>query len=214
MTLIDFLYVLIVAAALGGIIIAFRLLLFNSWFFQWLKGSIGLGFLAVVAILVLVLLDLLTYKQAIVEHPLATITIHEVGEQYYSLELKDDEGNEKEFRIYGDQWQLDVRLMTWKGPVASLGHSPLYRFDRLSGRYLDVGQEQSARRTLFELSRSKWVDTWLMLKGKAFWLDANFGSSVYMPMDNGAVYAVYATNKGILARAVNDVAREAVGGNW
>jgi hypothetical protein len=52
------------------------------------------------------------------------------------------------------------------------------------------------------------------LRNFDLWLDADFGSAVYMPMENGAVFSVVRTNKGLVARPVNDVAEEAIAGQW
>jgi len=45
-------------------------------------------------------------------------------------------------------------------------------------------------------------------------LDAQFGSAVYMPLVNGAVYSVQLTPKGLIARPLNDVAEQALQGEW
>lgn len=214
MDLHDTLGVGLVVIAFVFLAIAARMLLWNSWFVQWLKGTIGLGLIILVGFICLSLFDLMSYKQAVREYPAATVTTHRLGEQLYDVSVVDREGKERRYRVLGDQWQMDFRLMAWKGPVSSLGRSPLYRIDRLTGRYLSIEQEKLSGRSLYELDSSRWLDTWLFLRGKRLWLDADFGSSVFMPMKNGAVYSVHVTGKGVIARPSNDVAIDATSGDW
>ena len=186
----------------------------QSWFRQWLRGTTGIALLAVSVWLGLVVWDLSSYRSAIQERPLATVSIYEVGPQEFDLTLVDSEGEEERFIVRGDQWQLDARLLTWTGPFAAAGVKPLYRLDRLSGRYLSLEQERTAERSVFELSGSRWLDLWQMLYESGLWLDAQFGSAVYMPMINGAVFAVHLTPKGLIARPLNDVAEAALQVEW
>lgn len=204
------LMVLLTVAIVGVLVLWWR----KGWFIQWLKGSAGLLLLLLSVTLLFSLADLWSYRQLLKEEPLVTVSIYEFGEQEFDLTLADSEGTEQRYRIKGDQWQLDVRLLVWNGPIAGLGTMPLYRLDRLSGRYLSLEQERTAERTVYELEQSRWFDLWHVLHGRGLWLDAQFGSAVYMPLVNGAVYSVQLTPKGILARPLNDVAEQALGGSW
>jgi len=187
----------------------------QSWFRQWLRGTSGMILLAFAVWLGFVAWDLASYRSVMLERPLATVSIYSLDEpQEYDLTLVDSDGNEERFVIRGDQWQLDVRMITWKGPLLVLGKEPLYRFDRLSGRYLSLEQERNAERTVYGFGESQLFDTWQWLRGVDAWLDADFGSAVYMPMENGAVFSVVRTAKGLVTRPVNDVAREAVASQW
>ncbi len=186
----------------------------KGWFTQWLKGTVGFLLLASSIWTLLLLWDLWTYRAVVAEHPLATVSVYEIGEQEYDLTLVDSDGNEQRFKILGDQWQLDVRLLVWRGPLLGLGLEPLYRLDRLSGRYLSLEQELSAARTVYSLSEAKPFDIWNAIRNYDMWLDAEFGSAVYMPLLNGAVYSVHRTSKGLIARPLNDVAESALLGYW
>lgn len=185
----------------------------DGWFRQWLKGTAGMLCLALCIWLLLAGLDLWSYRQLQRQHPIATVSIFEVDPQHYDLTLVDDQGNEQRFAVHGDQWQLDVRLLHWRGPIAALAEAPLYRLERLSGRYLTLEQERSAERSVFILDQSRWVDIWQALRHLPLWLQPEFGSAVYMPMANGAVYAVEAGGRGLTVKPVNDVARAATQ-NW
>ena len=186
----------------------------KGWFRQWLRGTAGFVMLGASVWLGLVCWDLLSYRSIMQEHPLTTVTVYEIGDQEYDLTLVDPEGQEQRFIIRGDQWQLDVRMLVWSGPLQVLGAEPMYRLDRLSGRYLSLEQERTAERTVYGLSESEVFDVWSWLRHTDWWLDADFGSAVYMPLENGAVFSVTRSARGLVARPVNDVATEAVAGQW
>ena len=186
----------------------------RSWFIQWLKGTTGMIMLFVGAILSFVVVDIWTYHQSRPATPVATVSVYELDPQLFDVTLVDPEGVEQRFQVRGDQWQLDIRLMSWIGPVSQLGAAPMYRFDRLLGRYLSLEQERTGERTVYGLSRSEWLDSWAFLKTKNWWLSADYGSAVFMPLVNGAVYSVFVTRDGVRSEPMNNVAERALGGNW
>lgn len=202
---------LLLFAALVGIIMMWSR---KGWFAQWLRGTSGFLLLAGAVWLAFVGWDLMSYRAITKERPLATVSIYNIGDQEFDLTLVDSEGAEERFIVRGDQWQLDVRLLVWNGPLQTLGFEPLYRFDRLSGRYLSLEQERNSERTVYGFSESGGFDVWSFLRDFDLWLDADFGSAVYMPMENGAVYSVVTTSKGLVARPINDVAQDAIAGQW
>ncbi|WP_430462425.1 hypothetical protein ACQUQU_06470 [Thalassolituus sp. LLYu03] len=186
----------------------------RGWFIQWLKGSMGFALLILSIMAIFTVVDVWSYHQLQAEQPLATVSVYQLDDQVFDLTLVDSDGTENRYKILGDQWQLDVRLLAWKGPVAALGAMPLYRLDRLSGRYLSLEEERNAERTVYPLTESRWMDIWSALKGHSFWLRAEAGHAVYMPLVNGAVYAVNLTPKGIVPHPMNDVAESALKGDW
>ena len=195
-------------------VFAVRLWLRQPWLRQWLRGTTGIVLLVLSVALGVAVWDLRSYRTAIEERPLATVSVYERGPQEYDLTLSYPDGDEARFILHGDQWQLDVRLLTWSGPLLVLGKESLYRLDRLSGRYLSLEQERTSPRSIYSLSESSGFDVWSWLRNFNLWLDADFGSAVYMPMENGAVFSVVRTGKGLVARPVNDVAEEAIAGQW
>jgi len=191
------------------------LLLFSSyllfkrgWFLAWLKGSFAIALVAGAIYSLFSLLDVHSYKQLLAEVPIATISIYERGDQYYDLPLVDDNRIEQRFEIHGDQWQLDARLLTWVGPLAAAGQKPLYRLDRLSGRYVSLEQARNGEQSVFALEQSQFVDLWQIFNRFNAWIDVSYGSAVYMPMENGAVFSVYLTAKGMNVRPINSIAKK------
>jgi hypothetical protein len=94
-----------------------------------------------------------------------------------------------------------------------LGSDPVYRLDRLSGRYRDIKQARTALPSLHPLTENSGVDLWALFNDGQDWIpgiDAVFGSAVYLPMDHQAVYHITLSHKGLVARPGNDQARTAI----
>ena len=111
--------------------------------------------------------------------------------------------------LAGDEWQLDARVLKWKGWANLLGLDAQYRLERVSGRYRQIEQERKDERTVYALSENPGIDLWTMSIDHRRWLpfvDAVYGSAVYLPMADGARYEVSITQSGLVARPVNDVA--------
>lgn len=180
----------------------------------WFQGSLCVLFIVSLFFISLTYIDFLSYQNLTAEEPIATVSIFEITDQYFDVTVATSDGVEQRFSIYGDQWQLDARLLTWRGPLAALGKKPLYRLGRMSGRYVDIQQTRTGNQSAFELDQSMYVDIWQLAKNISIGIDANYGSAVYMPMEHGAVYTVYLTAKGMNVRPLNDVAKEQVETGW
>ncbi|HCM06328.1 MAG TPA: cation/multidrug efflux pump [Oceanospirillales bacterium] len=203
------------------VVVGLLLLLFSSyllfkrgWFIAWLKGSFAIALVVGAVFSLLSLFDVLSYKQLMSEVPIATISIYEKGDQYYDVTLVDSDSVEHRFEIHGDQWQLDARLLTWVGPLAAVGQKPLYRLDRISGRYVSLEQARNGEQSVFSLEHSEYVDLWQLFDRFDTWIDVSYGSAVYMPMENGAVFSVHLTAKGMNVRPINSIAKKVLKEEW
>jgi hypothetical protein len=204
----------LVVLGLGALAAGGYLLFRRGWFWIWLKATFAMGLVAFTVLALFSLIDVLSYKQLLAEVPIASISIYEKQPQHFDLTLIAANGKEQRFEIYGDQWQLDARLLTWVGPLAALGKKPLYRLDRISGRYISLEQARNAEQSIYGLKQSDVIDIWQVLQVIPSWIDANYGSAVYMPMENGAVYTVHLTAKGMNVRPVNNIAKRLLGEEW
>jgi hypothetical protein len=169
-----------------------------------LEGLIGLLLLAVAALMAAISINLYTYDRLTHESKIAEISFHEIGPQHFEalLFLKN---NSKILDLRGDEWQIDARVLKWRGMALLIGLDTLYRLDRLSGRYRNIVQEITRERTVYSL--------WLIARRYARWIpwvDALYGSATYMPMVDGASYTVSVSSTGLLARPSNDIAHKAV----
>jgi hypothetical protein len=167
-------------------------------------ASIGLLFLAAA-------MNLYTYHRLTAEIMVASIQIKQTAPNTYDLLLSEVGREPVNFKIIGDEWQLDARFLRWKSWATILGQEPMFRLERLSGRYSDIEQARVAQRSLYALNSEPGVDVWKLGRQYSEWLpfmDAYFGSSVYMPLAAEGEYRVTATDSGLIVRPVNDQAKK------
>jgi hypothetical protein len=149
------------------------------------------------------------------EAPVAELVFEQLAPQRYRVTITSvPTGEMQTLMLTGDEWQLDARVLKWKGWANMLGLDAEYRLERLSGRYRNVDQERNDTRTVYELSDNPGIDIWALRQQYPRWLpfvDAVYGSATYMPMADGARYQVSITQTGLIARAVNEKTRAAVG---
>ena len=208
--------------ALLAVITVLGLVLFFSGFARLFHGRVfhgpvrslaGLLLLAVVAFIAAVAMDLRTYFIFTHEQTVATIDFKALGPQYFHARLETAGGHVIQTDLHGDEWQLDARVIKWRGFAMLLGLQTRYRLDRLSGRYRDIGQERSAVHSAVSLAPDTWMDSWPLLQRYQRWLpweDASYGSATYLPMADGAEYRVSLSPTGLLARPENAAAQQAV----
>ncbi|WP_101759470.1 cation/multidrug efflux pump [Oceanicoccus sp. KOV_DT_Chl] len=203
-----------IALSLTIVLGAGRLLFKGRWFMGWLRGMTGLCFVVLSVVLALSAFDFFSYKQLIKEQTIASISFTKLDDQRFAVSLVDSSGNEQNFELAGDLWQLDARILKWNKTLAGLGLTPGYRLDRISGRYLALEEDRNAARTVHSLNTSKSVlDVWQWLRSSRQLLplvDASYGSATYLPMSDGALYSVSLSGSGLLARPLNERATTAV----
>lgn len=160
--------------------------------------------------------NLYTYRRLTAEQPVADLTFQQLGTQRYRVMLTEAAGPSRSLELTGDEWQLDARVIKWRGTATLLGLDPLYRLERLSGRYHDVARERDGVHSVYALAAHPGIDVWQLARRYQRWLpwvDTAYGSATYMPMADGARFAVTLSLSGLVARPVNAAAREAVS-NW
>lgn len=157
--------------------------------------------------------NLYTYQRFTHEQPVAELRFQRIGEARFVARLREPSGEARYWELAGDEWQLDARVLRWRGAATLMGLDPLYRLERLSGRYRDVALERSAARSVHALSEEAGVDLWRLAKRYRRWLpwvDATYGSATYLPMADEARYAVRLNASGLVARPVNAQGEEAL----
>ena len=118
--------------------------------------------------------------------------------------------------LRGDEWQLDARIVTWKPPATILGLDPVYQLERLSGRYSSVDRERNEARTVHSLAEERPLDLWSTVRRfprLTPGVDAYYGTATYLPMADGARFRITMSRDALIARPINDIARDAVG-DW
>jgi hypothetical protein len=147
---------------------------------------------------------LLGYRRLSAEAAVANIESHALGPQRYAVDIETPDGAHRRVELSGDDWQLDARVIKWKPRAIVLGAQPLYRLDRLGGRYRDVEQERSSPKSAVALVDTRVPDLWTLKHAFPSWLpwiDADYGSAAYLPLVDGGRYSVtLAAAGGLVAR--------------
>jgi hypothetical protein len=163
----------------------------------------------------LVMMNLYTYARLTHEQEAARVSMRQLGERHYAVSVQAKDAVPRHFELRGDEWQIDARVLKWRAMGNLMGFDTVYRLERLSGRYGDITQERNAPRTVHSLSEEPGLDFWSVLRRYHTYVplaDALYGSAAYVPMAEGAEYAVTVSTSGLVVRPGNDAARKAVGG--
>ncbi len=150
-------------------------------------------------------LNLYTYQRFTHEAPLGVLEFSEKGTNAHLVFWRPVEGQRRTFELRGDEWQLDVRMIKWTDWLTFLGEDPLYRLDRISGRYVDAEDARRNPPDIEDFTEQTSIDVWEFARESGDWLpgiDAAYGTSVYLPMEDGVAYEVSMTRTGLIARKV------------
>ncbi len=159
-------------------------------------------------------LNLHTYQRFTGERDIAVVTFEQHEPQSYQAHIRfmmDD--RVQDMMLQGDTWQMDARILKWRGPAIVAGLDTQYRLDRISGRYDDIEMQRSRPPSTHALSENPGLDLWRWTRRYERWLpwiDARYGSATYLPMRDGASYQVSMTQTGLIARPMNAIGRQAI----
>ncbi len=183
----------------------------------------GLVFLLLASSSFLLASNLHTYQRLTFEQEIAEVTFERLNEQEYRAEIKGiDSDFQKVVNLKGDEWQLDTQVLTWQGVATLFGLDANYRLHRISGRYIDINDEKNNPRSVYSLVKKQELpagienenlDLWRLAhkyRDWMNWVDAAYGSAVFLPMTDSAKYSVAISRTGLIARPVNKEARTAV----
>ncbi|MGD0490740.1 MAG: hypothetical protein ABSC32_04260 [Steroidobacteraceae bacterium] len=177
-------------------------------------GISALVLLLIATLLLIVSVNLRTYQRLTNEAPAGELQFAKAGPHQYNGVLTYPDGEVAYFPLSGDEWQIDARILKWT-PIANLvGFDTAFRLERISGRYSSIEDERSQPRTVYDLHPPGAIDLWALVHDYHRWLpwfDALYGSATYLPMADGALYDIKASPSGLLARPLNQAARDAVG---
>jgi hypothetical protein len=182
-------------------------------------GGSGISCLASVAVAGVALLmafSYYSYGRLTSEQVISSVQFRQTAEDEYEARLMIQGERDRIFHLRGNEWQLDARLISWKPPATILGLDPIYRLERLSGRFSDIERERTEVRTVHALAPDSYLDIWAVARQFPLLtpgVDAQYGSATYVPMSDGARFEVSLSRDALKARPVNDAAVKAVG-NW
>ena len=176
----------------------------------------GLLWLLCFVTLLLVYSNLHTYQRLTHEQTVADVYVRllEPGQFQLSLVYADREREPEYFELAGDDWQIDARILKWKGWANLIGLDSFYKLERLSGRYQDIEMARSRPPSVYDLTGPpRGLDLWQLkrlLRERLAFVDSLFGQGVFMPMVDGAHYRVSVGQSGLVTRPINETARRAV----
>jgi hypothetical protein len=209
---------LIVVLALMGILFlaaAVRRLRRRRVFGGMLTGATALVFLLLSVCTALIAANLLTYQRLSFEQPAGELQLTQTGPRQFSAVLTYPSGEHAAFALLGDEWQVDARVLKWHAFANMLGFDTAYRLERISGRYARVEDERSQARSVYALNPPQRIDPWVLVhtyRSWVPWIDAHYGSATFLPMADGALYEIKVSQSGLVARPLNQAARDAVSG--
>ncbi|MBU6199342.1 MAG: hypothetical protein KGP08_06780 [Xanthomonadaceae bacterium] len=143
------------------------------------------------------------------EAPVADIHARQLSSQWFALRVDFPDGTHRSANLHGDEWQLDARVIKWAPRAVALGAQPLFRVDRLSGRYRDAAQARATLPSVVALDGDSVVDLWQLSQRFPRWLpwiDADYGSAAFLPLVDGGNYAVTISPLGGLVARPSDAA--------
>jgi hypothetical protein len=210
--------IIIVCALLGLLffIAAIRRVRRRRFMGGMLHGISALALFLLAACTLLIGANLRTYQRLSHEQPAGELQFTRVGDRQFNAALAYPNGERADFALDGDEWQVDARVLKWSAFANLIGFDAAYRLERISGRYTHVEDERTQPRTVYDLHAPGRIDAWEWAHryhSWVPWMDALYGSATFLPMADGALYEIKVSQSGLIARPLNQAAREAVG-SW
>ncbi|MEX2542731.1 MAG: hypothetical protein WD314_13040 [Trueperaceae bacterium] len=146
------------------------------------------------------------YRALTSERTAAVVEIDQAGDQLFNARFSFPGGEQRTFELAGDQLYVDARVLKWHPRASLLGVQTGYRLDRVSGRYMQLDDEQTSPRTVFSLAEEPRVDLFSMAQRYEFlsrMVDAEYGSATFLNVRDGATYQIQVSNSGLLIRQLN-----------
>jgi hypothetical protein len=179
-------------------------------------GAAALIFFLAAACAVLIGSNLRSYQRLSYEQPAGELQLSRVADRSFDAVLSYPDGERANFPLRGDEWQVDARVLKWHAFANLVGFDTAYRLERISGRYSRIEDERTEPRTVYDLHEPGRIDPWELIhryRSWVPWMDALYGSATFLPMADGALYEIKVSQSGLVARPLNQAAREAVG-SW
>ena len=171
-------------------------------------------FLLLAAFLGGIAMSLRGYRFLGEEAPVAQIDAHLLSPQRWALTVTWPDGATRKMMLAGDDFQVDAIVLKWKLPAMLAGLPPLYRLDRISGRYDDASQETTSPRTVIDFSQAGADDLFDLKKQMPRWfpeVDTVFGSAAFLPLVDGGRYNVSLMRTGALVARPDDATAQRMG---
>jgi hypothetical protein len=153
------------------------------------------------------------YRTLTEEAPVVEIDSHILSPQRWALVLHWPDGASRRVEVAGDAWRVEAVVLKWKLPGMLAGLPPLYRLDRLSGRYDSADDEMHAPRTVVDFREAGGFDLLDLRKQYPRWVpdvDVLFGSGVFLPLVDQGHYTVSLMRTGALVARPDEVTEQRI----
>ena len=160
--------------------------------------------------------NLRTYQRLSFEQPAGELQLTRTADRQFNAVLTYPSGEHASFTLRGDEWQVDARVLKWHAFANVVGFDTAYRLERIGGRFTSIEDERAQARTVYSLNPPQRIDPWdLVHRYHSWipWMDALYGSATFLPMADGALFEIKVTQSGLVARPLNQAARDALG-SW
>ncbi len=148
------------------------------------------------------------------EAPVMDIDARILSPQRWAMTLSWPDGKTQVVQLSGDDWRVEAIVLKWKLPALLAGVPPLYRLDRLSGRYEDPVQEAEAPRTVISFDEAGAFDLLALSKQYPQWLpevDTVYGSGAFLPMVDQGHYSISLMRTGALVARPDESTERRIG---
>jgi hypothetical protein len=163
----------------------------------------GLLLLALGALAGTISVGMLGYRALTREDVAARITVKPDGAKRFTATFQFPDGRQAAYQLAGDEIYVDAHIIKWHPYANMIGLHTAYELDRVAGRYQDVKEEQSAKRTVHALAREKPLNLYEIRKRFTFLgpvFDAEYGSASYVPVTTPAEFELRVSTTGLLLR--------------
>lgn len=153
------------------------------------------------------------YRLLSEETPVVEIEARILSPQRWELILHWPDGTIRQIPVAGDAWRVDAVVLKWKLPAVLSGVPPLYRLDRVTGRYDDPNDEVHAPRTVTDFREAGGFDLLDLHKQYPQWVpnvDVLFGSGVYLPLVDQGHYTVSLMRTGALVARPDEATQQRI----
>jgi hypothetical protein len=143
------------------------------------------------------------YSALVREELAATVEIIPASEQSYTALVRFPGGAERKYDLAGDEFYIDAHILKWKSLANLLGIHTYYELDRVAGRYRDIDDETTKKRTVYSLTEKRMVDIFklrLEYPFLSFLVDAEYGSASFIAVNKNRKFDVMVSTTGLLIR--------------
>ncbi len=141
------------------------------------------------------------YRALTSEEVVMTITTVPTGPHAFEAFVEFPDGRDTTLSVLGDQVLVDARILKWRYLGNLIGLHTQYELDRLTGRYVNIDDEDTLPRTVHSLGAEKPVDLYDLLQRYSFLrflVDAEYGSAAYLDVQEPTRLEVSVSTTGLL----------------